>query len=215
MIAAAKMQGDLGWWRRTVAGLAWGGGDLKLCFFVRSVQGKWSMQRPQWLMRSWMDPSTTTRTGLTLRLTSSPPLCALTQTHPATSWVCSASMFSRQYNRLVPSFLCKRELWNYGHMIITENDVQKKKKKTRFQWHSERCGIRTPSIWHQAESFGQRWLHKDPSRCGRSPGQDECDLGAGSGMCKSTCILLHGVHDVARIISYTVFYHMILWYQRW
>lgn len=134
-------------------------------------------------MRSWMDPSTTTRTGLTLRLTSSPRLCALTQTRPATSWVCSESMFPQQYNQLVPSFLCKRKR-NYGHAIITENDVINVKKIHDFQWHSERCGIRTPSVWHQAESFGQRWFHKDSSWCGRSPGQNECHLGAGSGKYK-------------------------------
>lgn len=139
-----------------------------------------------------MVPSTTTRTGLTLRLTSSPRLCALTQTHPATSWVCSESMFSRQYNRLVPSFLCKRER-NYGHTIITENDVINVKKSLFF---SDTLSV----VASEHRPFGtkQRALGKDDFT--------KIPHGVAGVQDRMSVIWERGV-----VSTSTVLYHMIRW----
>ena len=67
-------------------------------------------------------------------------------------------------------------LWDSGLLPFTGHVL------LSTQWYSEHCGIRSSTIHHKAESYGQGGLHQDPSRSEWRTGPHERHLGERSGM---------------------------------
>lgn len=88
-----------------------------------------------------------------------------------------------------------RVYWNCSYGALTASDCNYWWNFTLLlQWYTECCGIGAPSIQHQAESTGQGGFHEDTSWSGRCTGQDERDLGEGSGACSCIMHMWHQFH---------------------